>query len=100
MGGTPEHDSVLGMLGEGARNTMADIHAMWVDHISNERKKRGWDKPEMARQLAYAAGEARRSLPSHESLLSYVKRWERGDVEEISERYRLLYARAFGMTEE
>lgn len=88
------------MLGEGARNTMADVHRVWVDRIRAERKKRGWDKPEMARQLALAAGEARSSLPSHESLLSYVKRWERGAVDSISERYRLLYARAFGISEE
>lgn len=54
----------------------------------------------MARQLAFAAGDGRSSLPSHESLLSYVKRWERGAVDVISERYRLLYARAFGMTED
>ncbi|GAA4619869.1 hypothetical protein GCM10023196_001620 [Actinoallomurus vinaceus] len=88
------------MLGKGARNTMADVHKVWVDRIRAERKARGWDKTEMARQLARAAGEARNRLPSHESLLSYVKRWERGDVDEISERYRLLYARAFEMSED
>jgi transcriptional regulator with XRE-family HTH domain len=88
------------MLGEGARNTMADVHKMWVDRIRTERKARGWDKPEMARRLAHAAGEARNRLPSHESLLSYVKRWERGAVDVISERYRILYARAFEMSEE
>jgi transcriptional regulator with XRE-family HTH domain len=88
------------MLGKGARNMSADVRKLWVDRIREERKARGWDKPEMARQLALAAGEARGSLPSHESLLSYVKRWERGDVEQISERYRLLYARAFGTAEE
>jgi transcriptional regulator with XRE-family HTH domain len=79
---------------------MADVHGVWVDRIRTERRAQGWDKPEMARRLAHAAGEARGSLPSHERLLSYVKRWERGDVEDISERYRLLYARAFGMSEE
>jgi transcriptional regulator with XRE-family HTH domain len=88
------------MLGEGARNTMADVHRVWVDRIRAERKARGWDKPEMVRQLALAAGKARGSLPSRESLLSYVKRWERGAVDVMSERYRLLYARAFGMTED
>lgn len=88
------------MLGKGARNMTADVRKVWVDRIREERKARGWDKPEMAHQLALAAGEARSSLPSHESLLSYVKRWERGDVEQISERYRLLYARAFGIAEE
>jgi len=79
---------------------MADVHKLWVDRIRTERKVHGWDKPEMARRLAHAAREARGSLPSHESLLSYVKRWERGGVEKISERYRILYARAFGITEE
>lgn len=53
----------------------------------------------MARRLAQAAGEARSSLPDHETLLSYVKRWERASVG-ISERYRMLYARAFSMDED
>lgn len=88
------------MLGEGARNTMADVHRVWVDRIRTERKRRGWDKPEMVRQLVRAAGEARGSLPSHESLLSYVKRWERGAVDVMSERYRLLYTRAFDLSED
>jgi hypothetical protein len=52
----------------------------------------------MARRLAYAAGDARRSLPDHECLLTYVKRWERAAVS-VSERYRLLYARAFDVPE-
>lgn len=86
------------MLGKGARNTMADVRRVWVDRIRAEREAREWDKPEMARQLALSAGEQRGSLPSHDSLLSYVKRWERGDVTEISERYQFLYARAFGMS--
>ncbi|MCW2943383.1 MAG: transcriptional regulator, family [Actinoallomurus sp.] len=76
----------------------ADVRRVWADRIRTERKARGWDKPEMARQLAHAAGDARRSLPDHESLLTYVKRWERAAVS-VSERYRLLYARAFGMSE-
>jgi hypothetical protein len=43
--------------------------------------------------------EARSSLPDHETPLSYVKRWERASVG-VSERYRMLYARAFSMDEE
>jgi transcriptional regulator with XRE-family HTH domain len=78
---------------------MAGIRRVQADRIRTERKACGWDKPEMARQLAHAAGEARSSLPDHETLLGYVKRWERGAVG-ISERYRMLYARAFGMTED
>jgi transcriptional regulator with XRE-family HTH domain len=61
-----------------------------------ERTARGWDKPEMARQLADALTGAR---VSHDTLISYVKRWEPGKVS-VSERYRLAYARAFGLDEE
>jgi len=76
---------------------MADVRRVWADRIRAERAAREWDKPEMARRLALAAGDDRGRFPSHDSLLSYVKRWERGDVTEISERYQFLYARAFGM---
>jgi hypothetical protein len=76
---------------------MADVRRVWVDRIRAEREVREWDKPEMERQLALAAGEERGSLPNHDSLLSYVKRWERGDVTDMSERYQFLYARTFGM---
>ena len=78
---------------------MADVPRAWAARIRNERKNRGWDKPEMARQLARAAGAGRASLPSYDSLLTYVKRWERG-VTGISERYRLLYAAAFDLAED
>jgi transcriptional regulator with XRE-family HTH domain len=76
-----------------------DIRRLHAGRIRAERKARGWDKPEMARRLARAAGDTRGSLPDHDSLLTYVKRWERGTVG-ISERYRLLYCRAFDMAEE
>ncbi|WP_433179463.1 hypothetical protein [Actinoallomurus sp. CA-150999] len=77
----------------------ADTRRQQADRIRTERKARGWDKPEMARRLARAAGDTRGSLPDHDSLLTYVKRWERGAVG-VSERYRLLYSRAFNMAEE
>jgi transcriptional regulator with XRE-family HTH domain len=77
----------------------ADIRQLHADRIRTERKARCWDKPEMARRLAGAAGETRGSLPDHDSLLTYVKRWEHGTVG-ISERYRLLYCRAFDVAEE
>lgn len=78
---------------------MADVRRVWADRIRTERKKRGWDKPEMVRRLTHAAGDARQSLPDHDSLMTYVKRWERGTVG-ISERYRMLYAAAFGLPED
>jgi hypothetical protein len=49
----------------------------------------------MARRLAGAAGAARSELPDHESLVRYIRRWEGGGG--VSERYRLLYAKAFGL---
>jgi transcriptional regulator with XRE-family HTH domain len=61
-----------------------------------ERQRRGWDVPEMARRLARSAGAGRGGLPDDECLRQYVRRWEQGKVAP-SERYLLLYARAFGL---
>lgn len=61
-----------------------------------ERKRRGWMKPEMARRLREALPG--RQVPELDSLVSYVKRWEAGKIN-ITERYRLAYATAFGMDE-
>src|SRR6266446_6622324 len=61
-----------------------------------QRRARGWDVPQMARQLAKAAGDRRDTLPSKECLLVYIRRWERGEVR-VSERYQFLYCKAFGI---
>ncbi|RAY12295.1 Twin-arginine translocation pathway signal [Actinomadura craniellae] len=54
----------------------------------------------MARRIAQAAGDERAELPALEHLVMYVRRrWESGKVA-ISERYRMLYAAAFGMDED
>lgn len=63
--------------------------------LRQQRQGRGWDVPEMARRLADSAGSSRGDLPDHESLVRYVRRWESGGG--VSERYRLLYAKAFGL---
>ena len=60
------------------------------------RWDRGWDVPEMARQLAKAAGGDRDALPGMDSLIAYVRRWERSGCG-ISERYMLLYCAALGI---
>src|SRR5215470_15591944 len=63
--------------------------------LREQRQARCWDVPEMARRLASAAKDGRGDLPDHECLVRYIRRWESGSG--VSERYRLLYAKAFGL---
>ena len=72
---------------------MARADGEW---LRKQRRARCWDVPEMARRLAGAAQDARGGLPDHECLVRYIRRWESGGG--VSERYRLLYAKAFGLT--
>lgn len=62
-----------------------------------QRRTRGWDVPEMARQLARAAGGERDTLPALDTLIAYIRRWER-DGSGISERYMLLYCAALRLS--
>src|SRR5579863_1049529 len=59
------------------------------------RQDRGWDVPEMARRLRRAADG--QPIPSPAGLARMIRRWEAGGAG-ISERYRLLYQRALGVT--
>ena len=61
------------------------------------RRARGWDVPEMARQLRGAARELRQPVAEHGGLVRMVHSWERGD-HDVSERYSLLYAKALGVS--
>jgi hypothetical protein len=54
------------------------------------RRARGWDVPEMARQLRRAAAPS--PLPAHDALLRMIRRWEREGLR--TERYELLYRKA------
>src|SRR5690349_24282329 len=51
------------------------------------RRSRGWDVPELARQLRRAAREP---IAAHDALVRMIRAWERGD-HHPSERYELLY---------
>jgi hypothetical protein len=53
------------------------------------RRSRGWDVPELARQLRRAADEP---IAAHDGLVRMIRAWERGD-HYPSERYELLYCR-------
>jgi tetratricopeptide (TPR) repeat protein len=59
------------------------------------RRSRGWDVPELARQLRRAAREATVSIAAPAGLIRMIYAWERGD-HDLSERYELLY-RALGL---
>jgi len=51
------------------------------------RRSRGWDVPELARQLRRASTEP---VAAHDALVRMIRAWERGD-HRPSERYELLY---------
>ena len=59
--------------------------------IRTERKDRGWPRLTMAKKLPDAADNPN-EVPSPESLVHNIDRWERGGA--VSERYRILYCRA------
>jgi transcriptional regulator with XRE-family HTH domain len=54
------------------------------------RRSRGWDVPELARQLRRAARESGASVAAPAGLVRMIYAWERGD-HDLSERYELLY---------
>src|SRR5690348_2279081 len=61
-----------------------------------QRQARGWNVPEMARQLREAAkASGDKSVPENKALCTYIRRWERGNIGP-SERYRLHYCKTFG----
>ena len=53
------------------------------------RRSRGWDVPEVARQLRYAARESAIHIAAHAGLIRMIYAWERDD-HDLSERYELL----------
>lgn len=58
--------------------------------LRRERQARGWDVPDMARELRRAGHTA-----DHDSLLRQIRRWEKAG--KLGEKARLLYARAYGI---
>jgi tetratricopeptide (TPR) repeat protein len=51
------------------------------------RRARGWDVPQLARQLRHASTEP---VAAHDGLVRMIRSWERG-THALSERYELLY---------
>jgi transcriptional regulator with XRE-family HTH domain len=66
--------------------------------LRQQREERGWSRTDMARSLITAARETGdHSMPDADVVGNYVYRWERGLIAVLSERYVLLYCRAFGI---
>ncbi|MBP2706836.1 hypothetical protein JOL79_23805 [Microbispora sp. RL4-1S] len=68
--------------------------------LRTERRNRLWSQKDMARRLVEAADDdVRARLPSRESIVRRIKAYEAGH-NQPDDPYRLLYARAFGLTED
>lgn len=66
--------------------------------LRQQRESRGWARREMARrliQVARAAGD--KAVPGIDGMCHNIRRWERGHGD-LTERYRLYYCTAFGIT--
>jgi transcriptional regulator with XRE-family HTH domain len=61
-----------------------------------QRQARGWNASEMARQLRRAATANGDVVPGNQTLFTYLRRWEHGQVAP-SERYTLHYCTALGI---
>ncbi|WP_063780665.1 transcriptional regulator [Nonomuraea sp. SBT364] len=79
---------------------MATEPPAWAVRLRAERRNRFWSQKDMARHLVEAAdGDVRARLPSRESIVRRIKAYEAGH-NQPDDPYRLLYARAFGLTED
>jgi hypothetical protein len=65
--------------------------------LRQQRQARSWNVPEMASRLRAAAAGIGDTLPGRATVEAHVRRWESGVIAP-SERYKLLYCRAFGIT--
>lgn len=63
------------------------------DVLRSWRRSRGWDAPEMARELRKASAGG--PLPVHDALVRMIRYWESGQ-RRLTERYELLYAAGSG----
>lgn len=78
---------------------MSDDLPAWAVRLRAERRNRLWSQREMARRLVEAADEdIRPRLPSRETMIRRIKAYEAGH-NRPGDPYRVLYARAFGLTE-
>jgi transcriptional regulator with XRE-family HTH domain len=92
------HDRYPAIPGAGRRGSFNGemMSAELCAWLRAQRQARGWNVPEMARQLRRAARASGDTVPDNTALCTYIRRWERGLVGP-SERYMLHYCKAFGV---
>ncbi|MGH8966576.1 MAG: hypothetical protein ACRDXB_14790, partial [Actinomycetes bacterium] len=77
--------------------TTDDTRRAQATRLKTERERRGWGVRKMARFLRDAVDDHQK--PELPSFVTYVKRWESGDVEITDPRYRAAYARVLNIPE-
>lgn len=82
------------MVGDAANGNTNEV----MVPVLAQRKERGWTRLGMARRLRDAADDPK-DLPRLETIVHNIHRWESGPEYGVSERYRVLYCRAFEMSE-
>lgn len=85
-------------IGEFQKAKVSTIPLVKGEVLREFRRSKGWDVPEMARRIRKAANGD--SLPSPDSLMRMIHRWEREGLNPSSraERYQLIYAKVFGVS--
>ncbi|WP_174548815.1 XRE family transcriptional regulator [Actinomadura formosensis] len=77
--------------------TTDDARRAQAARLKAERERRGWGVRRMARFLRDAVDDHQK--PELPSFVTYVKRWESGNVEITDTRYRAAYARVLDIPE-
>ena len=70
----------------------------WVGRLRRERSRRGWSRPEMAREMRRAAARLRVDVLDAVRIAEYVKRWEKSRVGVPDTRHQMAIAGTFGMS--
>jgi hypothetical protein len=95
--GQPEQRLIMTAVAAIARHNAPGATASVGTWLRAQRQARGWNVPETARRLRKAATSTADTLPANGVLEAHIRRWERCVIAP-SERYKLLYCLAFGIT--
>lgn len=98
MGSSPSSSENTGRTKGAPPMSTADDPRAIAARLRAEREKRGWGQRKTARFLRDATDDHQK--PDLSSFVTYVKRWESGEVRPCDPRYRAAYAKVFGVSED